>query len=122
MILVDSSVWIDHFRKSDPALRKLLDEARVLCHPFIAGELAMGSLKHRQMILKTLGELPISVAADDQEVMHFITNRSLFGKGIGYIDAHLLASVHLTPQALLWTRDRRLKAIASKLSIASALP
>jgi hypothetical protein len=118
MILVDTSVWIDHLRKSNIALQKLLDSGQVLCHPFIIGEIAMGNLKRRNVILSALQDLPKVVAAHNDEVMRFVSDRALFGLDIGYIDAHLLASVRLTPEALLWTRDQRLLETSEKLSFA----
>jgi hypothetical protein len=117
MILVDTSVWIDHLRKSDSVLRQLLDSGQVLCHPFIIGELGMGSLKDRETVLGAMEGLPAATVAHHNEVMHIVSTHSLFGLGIGYIDAHLLASTRITPHAKLWTRDRRLRAIASQLSI-----
>lgn len=118
MILVDTSVWIDHLRKGNIALQKLLEKGQVLCHPLVIGEIAMGNLEHRNAILSALHDLPESVTAHHHEVMQFISERSLFGLGIGVIDAHLLAAVQLTPEALLWTRDQRLLGVAQKLSIA----
>ncbi len=116
MILVDTSVWIDHLRKGDAALRKLLDNGQVLSHPFVIGELAMGSLKQRDVVLSALQDLPKATIAHDDEVLLFTSSRALFGLGIGYIDAHLLAAVQMTPGAFLWTRDKRLSEIAAKLS------
>lgn len=118
MILTDTSVWIDHLRKGDDALRKLLDKGQVLIHPFIIGELAMGSLKQRDILLSALQDLPQAIVAQDDEVLQFVSSRALFGLGIGYIDAHLLSAVQMTPGALLWTRDRRLFEVATKLSLA----
>jgi hypothetical protein len=116
--LVDTSVWIDHLRKSDAGLRDLLERGQVLTHPFVVGELAMGSLRQRDVILGALQDLPQAIVAHQDEVLHFISNRSLFGLGIGYIDAHLLAAVQLTPGALLWTRDKRLFEVSAKLHLA----
>ena len=118
MILTDTSVWIDHLRKGDAVLRKLLDKGQVLIHPFIIGELAMGNLKQRDILLSSLQGLPQATVAQDDEVLRFISNQSLFGLGIGYIDAHLLSAVQMTPGSLLWTRDRRLFEVAAKLSLA----
>jgi predicted nucleic acid-binding protein len=119
MILVDASVWIDHLRRGDDALRKLLERGQVLSHPFVIGELAMGSLRQREVVLGALQDLPKATMAQEDEALHFTSERTLFGLGIGYIDAHLLAAVQLTPDALLWTRDKRLHQIAAKLSLAS---
>lgn len=121
MILVDSSVWIDHLRSSDAVLSDLLNRAQVLAHPFVIGELALGSLCQRTTIIDALQDLPKAVIADDGEVLAFIERQSLYARGIGYIDAHLLASVRLTPDASLWTRDRRLNEIATVLGLASPM-
>ena len=120
MTLVDTSVWIDHFRKGDSLLRELLEKRQVLVHPFIIGELALGNLRGRGVILGALHDLPKAVLADQDEVLEFISRRSLAGLGIGYLDAHLLTSVQMTPDALLWTRDKRLAVVAAKLSLAFA--
>ncbi len=117
MILVDTSVWIDHFRRNDPSLAVLLEGGRVLTHPFVIGELALGALKQRNVILNALQDLPRANIATDDEALSFIARHSLFGQGVGYIDAHLLASARLTPGASLWTRDKRLRALAERLSI-----
>jgi predicted nucleic acid-binding protein len=119
VILVDSSVWIDHFRLNDAVLAGLLDSQRVLTHPFVIGELALGSLKQRNVILSALRDLPRASVASDDEVLDFIAQHELFGQGVGYIDAHLLASVRLTPNASLWTRDKRLRAVADGLSLSA---
>lgn len=115
MILVDTSVWIDHLRRSDHGLIALLERSAVLAHPFVIGEIACGSLKDRITVVGLLQDLPSAVVAEDVEVLRFIDRRALYGKGIGYIDAHLLASVALTQGARLWTRDRRLRGIAQAL-------
>lgn len=117
MILVDTSVWINHFRKTDVLLSELLRKGRVLTHPFIIGELAVGNLRQRELILGALNDLPKATVADDVEVLGYIDQRSLAGSGIGYLDAHLLASVQLTPDALLWTRDKRLGQVAALLGV-----
>lgn len=118
MILVDTSVWIDHLRKGDAVLQRLLEKGRVLSHPFVIGELAMGSLKQSDLVLDALQDLPKAAVAQEDEILAFIRNQGLFGLGIGYVDAHLLAGAQLTPDALLWTRDRRLAEIAARLSLA----
>ncbi len=120
MILVDSSVWIDHFRSGEPGLIGWLEAGRVLTHPFVIGELALGSLRGRQAILTMLSDLPAGFVASDQEVLHMIDREALHGQGIGYVDTHLLASVRLTPKALLWTRDRRLASVAARSGVALA--
>jgi hypothetical protein len=117
LILVDTSVWIDHLHRSIAFLGDALESGDVLVHPFIIGELACGEMKGRHDFLTLLATLPASVIATDEETLHFIENRRLMGKGIGYIDAHLLASVTLTDGAQLWTRDSRLRVIAAKLAV-----
>lgn len=119
MIVVDTSVWIDHLRTSIPLLADALEGEDVLVHPFIIGELACGEMKQRREVLRLLATLPSSVMATDEETLHFIERYHLMGKGIGYIDAHLLASVTLTDGAQLWTRDKRLAGIAARLKISS---
>lgn len=117
MILVDTSVWIDHLRNGSPTLAAALEEGRVLMHPFVLGELACGNLKNRKEVLRLLGDLPAAPAVTDAEALHFIEGRGLMGRGIGYIDAHLLASVILSGAAQLWTRDQRLAAVAEGLEV-----
>ncbi|KAG0184421.1 hypothetical protein DFQ28_011152 [Apophysomyces sp. BC1034] len=119
MILVDTSVWIDHLRSGDAMLTALLDEERVLAHPFVIGELALGSMRNRQAVLDALHGLPIAVTATDEEVLRLIDSAPLHGLGIGYVDAHLLAAVRLTEGCTLWTRDNRLQAAAEKLQLAA---
>ncbi len=118
MILVDTSVWVDHLRVSDAVLVGLLDAAMVLAHPFIIGELALGNLGRRETVLSALSDLPRAIVATDVEVLHFIDRHELFGRGVGYIDIHLLAAVQLTAGARLWTRDKRLEGIAVQLDLA----
>jgi len=115
--LVDTSVWIDHLRQGDAALIAALDAGQVLMHPFIVGEVACGHLRSRAEVLGLMQSLPKISVARDQEVLYFIDNQALMGRGIGYVDAHLLASVRLSG-ARLWTRDKRLHTIASELSLA----
>ena len=119
MILVDTSVWIDHLRSDDTLLAELLDQGQVLSHPFIIGELALGNLRQRETVLADLRELPQASVALDDEVMLLIDRDRLFGIGIGYVDAHLLAATRLTQGAALWTRDKRLSAAAERLSLAA---
>ncbi|HYD67860.1 type II toxin-antitoxin system VapC family toxin [Azospirillum sp.] len=121
MILVDTSVWIDHLRNADPALVRLLEGGRMLAHPFVTGELALGSLRQRDVVLGALQDLPQATVARDDEVLRFIDQNALFGLGIGYVDVHLLAAVRLTPGAFLWTRDKRLRAVAERLKLAAEL-
>ena len=120
MILVDTSVWIDHLRRGAPALASALEEGQVLLHPFVLGELACGNLRHREEVLRLLGELPMAPTVTDAEARAFIEGHTLMARGIGYIDVHLLASTVLAAPARLWTRDRRLGAVAAELGLAFA--
>lgn len=115
MILVDTSVWVDHFRRGDALLARMLDSAGVLTHPFVIGEIACGTLRDRGTTLQLLQDLPAAPVADGNEVLAFIERRRLHGKGIGYVDAHLLACVALTAGAVLWTRDKALRSAAEAL-------
>ena len=115
MILVDTSVWVDHLRRGDARLAELLERSTVLMHPFVVGEMACGSLRDRGAILELLQDLPGAVVAESDEVLQFIERHDLHGKGIGYVDVHLLASVALTEGAKLWTRDKKLGAVAQLL-------
>ena len=117
MILVDSSVWVDHLRQGDQRLVTLLEASQVLTHPFVVGEIALGSLKNRESILGGLKGLPQAATATDEEVQQFIESNALFGLGIGYIDAHLLAAVRLNAGSQLWTRDKRLGAVADRMGL-----
>lgn len=119
MILVDTSVWIDHLQSGDVALGKFLERGEVLTHPFIVGEVSLGSLRQRAVVLDALLNLPQAIAAKDEEVRRFIDDEALHGLGIGYIDAHLLASTRLTSDASFWTRDKRLREVAERLSLAA---
>ncbi len=119
MILVDTSIWVDYLRSGDHALIKLLQDGQVLMHPLVIGELALGHMKKRAPILSDLEHLPQAIVAKDVEVRLFIDRHTLYGFGIGYIDAHLLASVRLTAGGSLWTRDRKLHATAKQLGLAS---
>ncbi len=119
MILVDTSIWIDHLRHIETGLVGLLQSGQVLGHPFVIGELALGQLRQRDVVLDALAGLPQAGVAHDDEVRRFIGQQALFGLGIGYVDAHLLASVRLTPDAMLWTRDKRLQSAAERLSLAA---
>lgn len=118
MILVDTSVWIDHLRGGDRGLARLLDSGQVMAHPFIVGEVALGNLHQRDRVLGAMYELPQILVAADSEVLHFIREEALFGRGIGYIDAHLIASIRLTSGTRLWTRDQRLHGVAAELGLA----
>ena len=118
MILVDTSVWVDHLRNGDSELVARLETGQVLTHPFVIGELALGRLRQREVILGGLADLAQARVATDGEVLHFIEHNALSGQGIGYVDAHLLSSSRLTPGTLLWTRDRRLREVARRLNLA----
>lgn len=118
MILVDTSVWVDHLRAGDKTLAALLDAAAVLAHPFVIGELAMGNLRQRETVLSALSDLTHASVATDAEILHFIDRHALFGRGVGYVDAHLLAAARLTAGARLWTKDRRLHDVAVELGLA----
>lgn len=117
MILVDTSIWIDHFYAGVPSLVERLQQEKVLLHPFIIGELACGNIQNRQEILSLLYNLPLVTVASDKEALLLIENFALMGKGVGYIDIHLLASVLIQNGAKLWTRDKRLLAIASDMNL-----
>ncbi len=117
MILVDTSVWVDHFRTGNQRLRGLLDEDQVLTHPFVIGELACGSMRNRAEVLVLLEALSSADLAEHREVLEFVERERLYGRGVGWVDAHLLASARLA-HAALWTLDRPLLKIASALAIA----
>jgi hypothetical protein len=117
VILVDTSVWIDHLRTGDLVLGGLLDRAAVLGHVFVRGELACGNLRRRDEILALLADLPQALVATDAEVLELIERHRLMGRGIGYVDAHLLAATLLTGGASLWTRDLRLAEMAHELGV-----
>ena len=118
MILVDTSIWVDHLHHVDAELEALLEAGRVLCHPFVIGEVALDHLKQRNRVLTDLQDLTQAVVADGAEVLILIIRASLFGSGIGYVDAHLLAAVKMTPGASLWTRDKQLLLAANRLGLA----
>ncbi len=118
MILVDSSVWVAHLRTNESALVELLNTGRVLSHPFVIGELACGNLKNRKAVLSLLQDLPAAPVATDEEALFFIDSHGLMGRGIGYVDTHLLASVSLAGTGRLWTRDKRLNAVAGSMRLA----
>jgi predicted nucleic acid-binding protein len=122
MVLVDTSVWIDHLRRGDARLAKLLDAQQVLMHPFVAGELACGNLKNRREILGLLDALPQAVAATHAEVRGFIETHRLMGKGLGFVDTSLLAATALGGDAQLWTRDKRLREASLQLGLAFSWP
>lgn len=117
MVLVDTSVWVSHLQKGDPYLAKLLNDGDVVCHPFIVGELACGNLKNRSEILSLLQTLPMAIQAEHEEVLQSIEINQLMGKGLGYIDVHLIASAVLS-EVPIWTLDKKLDKVSKKLGIA----
>ena len=121
MILADTSVWVDHFRSTNPQLRDVLIEERLLTHPMVVGELACGNLPARDETLFSLQQLPAALVAQDDEVLRFIEEKRLWGSGLGWIDAHLLASALLTG-CHLWTLDRRLHIAARELRVSYPRP
>ena len=118
-MLVDTSVWVDHLRQGNPRLVALLESARVCSHPFIIGELACGNLSRRQEVLSLLEALPATPVADHHEVLRFLDDRRLHGRGLGWIDVHLLAAARLAGVPL-WTLDKQLAAVAAQLLPRSA--
>ncbi len=119
MILVDTSVWIRHFRDRDPTLTELLERGAALTHAFVIGELALGNLRQRELVLRMLLRLPAASVATNAEVLRFIDHNALFGRGIGYVDVHLLAATRLTAGSQLWTLDKRLNEAAVQLGMAA---
>jgi predicted nucleic acid-binding protein len=113
-MLVDTSVWVDHLRKRNSTLVALLESGEVLTHPFVIGELACGNLGQRRKILSALGELPLVPSASHQEVLDFVESRRLMGRGLGWIDLHLLAASALA-KVPLWSADKRLTAVALEI-------
>jgi predicted nucleic acid-binding protein len=122
LILADSSVWVDHLRVTDLQLVKQLRLETILIHPFVIGELLLGSLPNRPAHLQLFRDLPQAVIATDQECLDMIEAFQIYSMGIGYVDAHLLASVRLTPGTSLWTRDKRLLAAAEKIGVMCEKP
>ncbi|MFB9951301.1 type II toxin-antitoxin system VapC family toxin [Rhizobium puerariae] len=117
MILLDTSVWIDHIRRREEQAEVLLKRRQVLVHPFVTGELALGPMPRYDLFIQSLSELPQATVALDSEVLFFIKRHSLMGSGIGYVDAHLLTSVQLQPGGRLWTRNKRLAKVAMALGV-----
>jgi predicted nucleic acid-binding protein len=116
-VLVDTSVWVNHFRAPNMDLEDLLDEGRVATHPFVIGELACGSLRRRTEVLRLIEALPFTPVASHDEVLTFIERERLHGSRLGWIDIHLLASARLGRQSL-WSADRRLRTAALRLGLA----
>lgn len=119
MILVDTSIWVDHLQHGNALLADQLVKGQILAHPFVLGELALGSLQQRAKVLGALQNLPMAAVASSDEVLAFISTHALHGMGIGYVDAHLLASARLSPAARLWTLDKRLQAAAQHMRLAT---
>lgn len=118
MILIDTSVWVDHLRRTDPLVATQLSAGTVLTHPLVVGEIACGVMPRRAETMTLLQALSLSAIASHAEVLGFIERHSMAGRGVGYIDLHLLASALMTPRTRLWTRDRRLAAIAGTFGVA----
>jgi predicted nucleic acid-binding protein len=121
MILVDSSVWIDHLRTPEPRLSRLLTVREALVHPFVLGEIVLGFTRGQPNLVEVLRDAPQAPVAEPDEVLAFVEMHGIGGRGIGYVDAHLLASTLLLPDTLIWSRDRRLAAVADTLGIAADL-
>lgn len=117
MILADTSIWVDHLRSNKEQLSSLLSDGQILCHPLVIAELALGSLKNRAQILTLLDDLPSAPVAEIREVRTLIEQRALYARGIGFVDASLVASCLLAPGTLLWTTDRRLSEISQSFAI-----
>ncbi len=122
MILVDSMIWMDHLHRPIAKLAELLDRRAVLMHDFVLAEIALGSIARREATLDVLWQLPSAVVADHLDVMNLITGARLFGTGVGYVDAHLLASAMLLVDVRIWTRDKRLEVAATRLDLAVPSP
>ena len=120
-VLVDTSIWIDHLRKTEPVLVDLLERDQVCVHQSVITELALGNLKNRSIILKALGRLMIVRNVDDQGVRHLVEERRLWDRGLSAVDAALLASVVVTPGVSLWTRDKRLRQAARDVGVLAEL-
>lgn len=117
MILIDTSVWIDHFRSTEPIVTRLAAEETILMHPLVFGELAMGNFAKRSAVLPWLARFIPAKVADHEEVLDLVESHALHGKGLGFVDAHLLASARLMPSVRFWARDKRLLIAASALGL-----
>ena len=117
MILVDTSVWINHLREGSQTLVGLLEQDVVVTHPWVIGELALGNITNREEVLRLLGDLPLATLASDGELLELIARRRLYGAGVGYVDAQLLAATKLSPETSLWTLDKRLATLAEGLGV-----
>lgn len=116
MVLVDTSIWINHLRENHPTLREMLIDGEVACHPFVIGELACGNLKNRTEFFSLLQTLPMVPVAEQDEVLYFIEKQDLMGRGIGFVDIHLLSSARLS-HFPLWTSDKRLQSVALEMNL-----
>jgi predicted nucleic acid-binding protein len=121
VILIDTAVWINHLQAADQRLVELMSRKQAATHPFVLGELAIGNIRRRDMVLAELHKLPTVRPATHDEVMHLIAHYRLFGTGIGYIDAHLLAAARAADDVALWSADRRLLAAAIRLGVAATV-
>lgn len=118
MILVDTSIWVEHLRKGHAPLQHQLERGAVLGHPWVVGELALGHLSRRRKVLRLLSRLPSATVVTPDEVLWFVERHQLMGLGIGFVDAQLLAATQIIPDASFWTGDKRLAAAASRLGLA----
>jgi len=118
VILVDTAVWIDHLHKGEPQLVELLDSDQIGSHPLIVEEIALGSLRRREVVLDLLGNLFRFPTVAHDEVLHLTEEHRLWGRGLSAIDVHLMAAVALVPGSRLWTRDRRLRTVCSDTGVA----
>jgi predicted nucleic acid-binding protein len=119
MIIIDTSVWIDHFRVANPAVLKLVDASEASLHPFVLAELALGSLRGRANALAELGKLPAPPVVSNAQLLTMIEGRALHSTGLSFVDAHLVASALLDDESLLWTNDRRLERVAHHLGVSA---
>jgi predicted nucleic acid-binding protein len=120
-VLADTSIWIDHFRRSNFQLARLLDRGDIVIHPFVIGELVLGKVTKIAEMIDFFHLLPKTVVASADEILEFILKRKLSGSGIGYVDVHLLAAAALMPETLVWTRDKKLRAAAEALSLVAEI-
>ena len=117
MVIVDTSVWVDHFRRGNGVLSRLLEVGEVVCHSFVIGELACGNFKNREEVLSLLQALPSAPTLDEDEILYFIEKNRLMGIGLGLVDVHILAASSLS-MIPLWTTDKKLRSVAKALEIA----
>ena len=122
MIIIDTSVWIDHFRAFNPAVLRLIDASEAGLHPFVLAELALGSLRDRAATLADLTRLPVASVVSNAELLTMIEGRALYSTGLSLADAHLVASALLDEETLIWTNDRRLELVAYRLGVSATVP